>query len=102
VVITFVSEIGEQFCEFHFRVPGLKAAVLIVVDAAEDRYIDERRPDRLTMDLAVDDARDGRPRRFAPRASATRNDFLQLSCVRLLPDLWPGRYVGRPTHAGDG
>jgi hypothetical protein len=26
VVITFVSEIGEQLCEFHFRVPGLKAA----------------------------------------------------------------------------
>jgi hypothetical protein len=70
VVITFVSEIGEQLCEFHFRVPGLKAAVLLVVDAAEDRYIGEapggeRRPDRLTMDLAVDDARDGRPRRFA-------------------------------------
>lgn len=26
MVITFVSEIGEQLCEFHFRVPGLKAA----------------------------------------------------------------------------
>jgi len=26
VVITFGSEISEQLCEFHFRVPSLKAA----------------------------------------------------------------------------